>query len=69
METAKACHYRWDAWLAEHPVVRAQLMAHELAKGMRETYQFEQRAAFVEAGGDRPKAPAPWDSIREKFFR
>ena len=69
METAKAFHYTWAEWLAEDPLLRAKMMAHELHKGMRDTYLFEQRQASAERGGDRPKTPAPWETIREKFFR
>ena len=72
METAKAFHYRWRDWLEEHPQVKAQMMAHELAKGMRDTYNLEQRQAVLERGGRAgggAKVPPPWESIRAKFFR
>lgn len=69
METAKAFGYPgWSAWEAEHPQVRAKLMAHELHRGMRETYNFEQRMAAGETA-DKPKNDAPpWQKIRERFF-
>ncbi len=67
METAKAFHYTWSAWLAESPIVRAKLVAHELVKGMRETYNFEQRLDSEKS--DTPKQPAPWDLIRQRFFK
>ena len=69
MECAKAFHYRWGEWVMENAVLRAQMMAHELVKGMRDTYNLEQRQAFVEKGGERGKTVAPWEAIREKFFR
>ncbi|HVM48394.1 MAG TPA: hypothetical protein VMU04_10220 [Candidatus Acidoferrum sp.] len=69
METAKAFHYRWRDWLEESPVLRAQMIAHEAVKGMRDTYNLEQREAMLTKGEDRAKTPAPWETIREKFFR
>ena len=33
MEAAKAFHYTWSDWLEESPIIRAKLVAHELAKG------------------------------------
>ena len=71
MEAAKVFHYRWDQWLAESPILRGRMMAHELHKGMRDTYNLEQRQAALESGADpaKPRSPAPWDAIREKFFR
>ncbi len=66
METAKAFHYTWSAWLEESPIIRAKLMAHELVKGMRETYNFEQR---MDNRNDAPKQQAPWDLIRQRFFK
>ena len=68
METAKAFHYRWSEWLAESPVLRAKLVAHELLKGMRDTYHFEQRQAAGASGESAPRQPAPWDVIRNQFF-
>ena len=65
METAKAFHYTWREWLIESPVTRAKLVAHELARGMRETYNFEQRASDKDKAG---AGKAPWQAIRDKFF-
>ena len=69
METAKSFHYTWSAWIAESPIVRAKLVAHELEKGMRDTYNFEQRLEADKQESDRPKQPAPWDLIRNQFFK
>jgi len=72
MEAAKAFHYRWCDWRHESPILRAKMVAHELIKGMRDTYLLEQRQAQAEGteGKDGEKrGPAPWDSIREKFFK
>lgn len=70
MEAAKAFHYRWSDWLAESPILRAKMVAHELIKGMRDTYNLEVRQAMIERGETTgPKAPAPWESIRAKFFQ
>jgi hypothetical protein len=67
MEAAKAFHYSWAEWQRENPLTRAKLVAHELCKGMRDTYNFEQR---MEAGKhESPRGPAPWDAIRERFFK
>ena len=68
METAKAFGYRWGDWLVEHPRLRAQMMAHELVKGMRDAYLIEQRQAVAEKRPN-PKQPAVWDTIRSRFFR
>jgi hypothetical protein len=68
METAKAFHYPgWGAWLAEAPQVRAKLMAHELHKGMRDSYHFEMR---TEETGPQTTAPkkTPWQEVRERFM-
>ena len=65
METAKAFHYTWSQWVQEHPLTRAKLVAHELAKGMREAYTFEQRLDTKET----KTGPAPWDTIRDRFFK
>ena len=70
MEAAKAFHYRWTDWLAESPILRAKMVAHEMIKGMRDSYNVEVRQAMIERGETPgPKAPPPWQSIREKFFR
>ena len=69
MEAAKAFHYTWSAWLAESPIIRARLLAHELTKGMRDSYNFEQRMAHSEREASGPKAAAPWDVIRKQFFK
>jgi hypothetical protein len=69
METAKAFHYTWSEWLAESPILKAKLIAHELVKGMRDTYNFDQRSAVGEKGASGPKQPAPWDTIRSRFFK
>jgi hypothetical protein len=66
METAKAFHYSWSAWLAESPLIKAKLIAHELEKGMRDAYHFEQRMQKEDA---RPNQPAPWELIRNRFFK
>ena len=68
MEAAKAFNYTWSEWLAESPIIKAKLMAHELVKAMRDSYMFEQRMDAGEKGGT-PKGPAPWDVIRNKFFK
>jgi hypothetical protein len=69
-ETCKAFHYPgWPAWQAESPIVRAELMAHELEKGMREAYNHEQRMAETERGPQRTPGDAPWDLIRNRFFK
>jgi hypothetical protein len=65
METAKAFHYAWPAWLAESPLIKAKLIAHELEKGMRDAYNFEQRMDPER----RPHQPAPWDLIQKRFFK
>ncbi len=67
METAKAFHYTWGGWLAEDPHLRAKMMAHELHKGMRDTYLFEVRQPGD--GQERPKSKPSWETIRETFFK
>lgn len=68
MEAAKAFHYRWSEWLAESPILRAKMMAHELVKAMRDAYTFEQRMETVERGSGA-RQQAPWDAIRKQFFK
>lgn len=43
IETAKANGYRWTEWLAEDPMVRARLVAHEIERGLREAYEMDHR--------------------------
>lgn len=64
METAKAFHYTWSDWCAESPIVQAKLMAHELHKGMRDAYQYEETSGKEGS----PKAGLA-DQIRNRFFR
>lgn len=67
METAKAFHYSWTGWLVESPLIKARLIAHELEKGMRDAYNFEQRMGSSEE--KRSNEPAPWEVIRNRFFK
>jgi hypothetical protein len=69
METAKAFGYRWPAWLAESPLIKAKLVAHELEKGMRDSYHFEQRMDGAPKDGSSANQPAPWEMIRSRFFK
>jgi len=41
LETARAFGYTLSQWRAEHPDRRARLIAHELEKSLRESYQSE----------------------------
>jgi hypothetical protein len=65
METAKAFHYSWPSWLSESPIIKAKLIAHELEKGMRDAYNFEQRMDSKE----NTQRSAPWDVIQKRFFK
>ena len=68
MEAAKAFHYRWTDWLAESPILRAKMVAHEMIKGMRDSYNVEVRQAMIERGETPgPKAPPPWQHSGEVF--
>jgi len=49
IETAKL-HGGWPAWQKLALVVKAELLAHELHKRMREHYDFDQRNAKAESG-------------------
>ena len=64
-----AARYGWTEWLAESPILRAKMVAHEMIKGMRDSYNVEVRQAMIERGEMPAKAPPLWQSIREKFFR
>ncbi len=68
-EACKAFHYPgWSAWEAEHPMIRAQLIAHELHRQMREAYHAEKRLEKLGKADEGPRAEAPWDSVRRQFF-
>jgi len=72
MEAAKAWGYRWSDWQRENEYVKAKVMAHELHKGMREAYQWEQSSregshGEAESAG-RTGQDAPWDKIRNHFM-
>ena len=41
MEAAKANHYRWGDWLEESPALRAEMMAHEIHRGLRESWMVD----------------------------
>lgn len=66
-EARKANHYTFADWVREPVTERAKMIAHELVKGMRESYVAEK----MRKSGDKPKTPggAPWDKIRNRFFR
>lgn len=52
-ETAKAFGYRWCEWVAEEPLIRGRLMAHQIEASLREAYEAD--AASNERRGDRPE--------------
>ena len=43
---------------------RAELIAHEMVKNMRDHYYFDVRSGKKE----KPKSESPWDAMRRRFF-
>lgn len=65
IETAKK-HGGWYVWTrCLHPQERAELMAHELHRSMREHYYFDVRAPGEKA--EKPKrGEFAWDEMRKR---
>ena len=67
IETAKL-HGGWPAWRGLPTVAKAELLAHELHKRMREHYGFDQRTE----GGGRPADKKPkgdfLSRMRDRFL-
>lgn len=63
----------WDiaAWRAQSPDQRAELIAHEIHKGLRERWNtLKLRAQARKASGapaGKPLSQAPWDVIARQF--
>ncbi len=67
-ETIKAFSYTLEAWRRESVSDRARMMAHELFRGMRESYYAEKMSG--KSDKDKAKQTAPWDmeAMRQKMF-
>lgn len=59
----KAFHYRVQDWLNESPVIRAELIAHEFEKGMRDAWAVEHnsdKGGKPGAGGNAGSPVSAW---------
>jgi hypothetical protein len=63
LETAKAFGYRWCDWLAEDPVTRGRLMAHQTEFSLRQAYETEaaSKAEENKGSGSGSNAIAAWE--------
>ena len=66
IETAKL-HGGWSVWRRLSAVERAQLMAHEQHKAMRDHYYFDQHKTGDDPDRRRPQ-PMPHELMRERFW-
>lgn len=66
-ETAKAWGCPWEEWQAKPAQVRADLMAHEIEKNLREAYGMEMRMKHPpkEERTDR----MPWERYKDSFVK
>jgi hypothetical protein len=67
VETAKK-HGGWAAWRGLATVEKARLLAHELHKGMREHYEYDQRAPAKTEAEKSVGGSSPLSAMREKFL-
>jgi len=58
MEAAKAWGYRWSDWLAESPVLRGEMMAHETLQNLRTGYLSERARLSAERESKGKGAPS-----------
>ncbi len=69
-EACKAFNYPgYSAWLAEDVSVRAQCIAHEMAKSQRAAYYSDVMARQSDKGGESTQpGVAPWDLVHARMF-
>lgn len=67
IECAKL-HGGWPVWVTLSPVMRGELLAHEMHKNMRTHYEHDVLRGDKGGGEKRGDAAAPWSAVREKFF-
>ena len=65
IETAKL-HGGWPVWVRLDPQMRAELLAHELHKNMRDHYYYDLRKPGETV--EKPKMPMAHELMRKKFF-
>ena len=68
IKTAKAFGYRWGDWLREAPVLREQMMAHELHRAEREAYYCERVTEFARSDRKKPTPHADqFEAIKTRW--